>query len=73
MKTAKELFEDLGFKQEKNDEQYIVYKRCFMSIVFDKNEKVYDFRKSCGIEDCKYFLVGVELQEAINKQIKELG
>ena len=72
--TAKEMFEELGYKYEENNTE-IIYFNSFRSrfqylIVFYKDIKT--------IEKFKYYnnvSVGINVKElqAINKQIEELG
>ena len=73
--TAREMFEELGYKQEKFDlEMYdkkkIPYLRysdrcCYKTISFQLKDNY--FNTSCIIEDYEKVL------KAINKQIEELG
>ena len=62
-KTAKEMFEELGWVQETNNKSFIVYERGFRTIVFLRYEK--------AIVPLCY--INVRLLKAINKQCEELG
>lgn len=82
MKSAKEMFEELGYKQEENDKRYISYclhyyedKDCMRKIVFDLQYKIFLAYSPYNLEkyeDCSIFIELKELQ-AINKQVEELG
>ena len=73
MKTAKEMFEELGYKTSGKSTRYICYRKkekigeCY--IEFDLKKKVIENNKhyslSCGIS--------VDELQAINKQVEELG
>lgn len=80
---AKEMFEKLGYKQEKDDKIHITYyngnvenkQRCDRQITFDLEDKNFIAYSPCELndyEDCSIFITLEELQ-AINQQIKELG
>ena len=81
MKSAKEMFEELGYKQEENDKKYISYcwyyhedKDCIRKIVFDLRGKAFLAYSPYNLdeyEDCSIFIELKELQ-AINKQVEEL-
>ena len=69
MKTAREMFEELGFKQE-IDEYYIIYEFMGvngMSVYFYKHREIYDVR---GLG---YTTINAEIHKAITKQLEELG
>lgn len=81
--SAREMFEELGYKQEKGDKIYITYyngnfenkQRCDKQITFDLESKsfiAYSPYELNDYEDCSIFINTEELQ-AINKQIEELG
>ena len=85
MKSAKEMFEELGYKQEENNKRYISYcwyyyedyedKDCMRKIVFDLQDKgflAYSPYNLDKYKDCSIFIDLKELQ-AINKQVEELG
>ena len=74
MKTAREMFEELGYRQEKYELEtingkidFLRYKDscCYKTISFQLKDKY--FNTSCIDEDYEKVL------EAINKQVEELG
>ena len=71
MKTAKEMFEKLGYEQRVNGfplmQYYGEFRNGWMAIHFDSLNKEIFFECSC--------MASVELDElqAINKQVEELG
>lgn len=80
--SAKEMFEKLGYKQEKDDKIHITYyngnfenkQRCDKQITFDLESKsfiAYSPYELNDYEDCSVFIDMQELQ-AINKQVEEL-
>lgn len=68
--TAKEMFEELGFKQIRNNEDWMLYESIYddFMIYFDKEFRTYTFK-------CNNLPVNVDIAEhmAITKQMKELG
>lgn len=69
MKTAKELFEELGYKIVRDDDEFIKYESVSnedLYIVFYKTYKVI-----LGEPTYDYFC-DMDLLKAINKQIEEL-
>ena len=81
--TAKELFEELGYKKEIDNKIHITYyngnfeneQKCDKQITFDLESKsfiAYSPYELNDYEDCSIFINIDELQ-AINKQIEELG
>lgn len=81
--SAKEMFEKLGYKQEKDDKIHITYyngnfeniQKCDKQITFDLESKsfiAYSPYELNDYEDCSIFINMKELQ-AINKQVEELG
>ena len=74
MKTAKEMFEDLGYEviYKPNTITYRLNKGYFYYICFKLNKKtVYKSKGACG----KAFASSITTKElkAINKQVEELG
>lgn len=70
MKTAKEMFEALGYGLVRNDEKYITYVDVLnedLYISFSKEYKVVS-----GTPTYDYFL-NMSILKAINKQCEELG
>lgn len=63
MKTAKEMFENLGWKQKQNDDVAIIYERGFRSIWFLRGSKTI----TCS---CHMY---IEWHKAIHQQVIELG
>ena len=75
MKTAKEMFEELGYKETENDIYFLkYYKTCKLQhdkeITFHKLDKTFTVKDDNGI---KYRWVNLKELQAINQQIKELG
>ena len=81
--SAKEMFEELGYVQEKGDKIYITYyngdfknkQRCDKQITFDLEDKsfiAYSPYNLNDYEDCSIF-INIEELKAINKQVSELG
>ena len=71
-KTADEMFDELGYIKDINNDYEIEYRRSDIYINFDKTKK--EFSK--GIEYDNYYGVKqITMQElkAINKKVKELG
>lgn len=67
MKTAREMFEELGYKHSETETKIIYnHKKEYICIEFDKNDKKWN----AGI--AIYMLNGDEFK-AIYQQIKELG
>jgi hypothetical protein len=70
MKTAKEMFEKLGFDVGKiySREDVVCYHNYGkISVYFHKN-------KSVGVHsNGNYSIINIELLQAINKQVEELG
>lgn len=75
MKTAKEMFEELGYKLVVNANNNIYYKKddCKWIIFSNTSTNCY-IKANIFIDDKKYETV-IDLKElkAINKQIEELG
>ena len=71
MKTAKELFEELGYEEFENDSR-ITYERytpeCEM-IEFDKVTMEITFAD----DNCEVVIINRKELQAINKQVEELG
>lgn len=68
MKTAKEMFEDLGYKVTANNKYFLEYEKEEETIGFFKNDKTF-FKQN-------YIEAGdITMQElkAINKMVKELN
>lgn len=61
--TAREMFEELGWEQDKNNCNIIEYCKGFRSIVFLKYNK--EVIPSCHLT--------MDLLKSVNKQCKELG
>lgn len=69
MKTAKEMFEELGYEQVDNSDSLIRYRKGFDDdILFYRYSKMY-FRK----DFCGGFGITVDEHKAIHQQMKELG
>ena len=73
--SAKEMFEELGYKIIVNDDDWIIYENneeFTKKITFSKLNKQY----WCGryfIPDYLYLVINIRLNKAIQKQIEELG
>ena len=70
MKTAKKMFEKLGYEYEESFDgtsiyYYKKYNNLNLEIVFNKDEKNYCFTYAVKID--------FKLLQAINQQVKELG
>lgn len=81
-KTAKEMFEALGYKEEKGDKIHITYyngnfenkQRCDKQITFDLESKsfiAYSPYELNDYEDCSIF-INIDELKAIKQQCKEL-
>ena len=76
MKTAKEMFEVLGYEQTTNNKDYLEFVNysedetgtCYKTICFIKESKVF----YCDDHYCSMY-VDVETYKAIHQQLKELG
>lgn len=70
-KTADKLFEELGYKKIRNDENKVIYENEKKSkfILFNKEEKAVEVSAEYGLSELIYTN---ELQ-AINKKSQELG
>lgn len=74
MKTAKEMFEELGFKIEEIHPYYISYRKyyddCYWEeIWFARNDKTYYIEDNVG----SIMYVDIKTYMAITQQMKELG
>ncbi len=69
MKTAKEMFEELGYKIVRDDEEFLDYETEEYYISFWKHKKIF-YKVEYG-----YDAGDITMQElkAINKQVEELG
>lgn len=77
MKSAKEMFEELGYSC-KEDDDYIEYiqkiEDCTFEIAFDYNTECIEFYYYRDAYDNKYDVsLTMEELQAINKQVEELG
>lgn len=81
--TAREMFENLGYKQSENSSNYIVYKynefdmdvpetysKTIYRIVFIKRKKLIQI---CNDNGSYFITCDKRLVQAINKQVEELG
>jgi len=72
MKTAKEMFEELGFKRIRNTKTYIAYKYDNLGITtwltFDLKAKTYQ-----GQVNNYHYPFSILQHQAITQQMKELG
>lgn len=77
MKTANEMFEELEYIKEKEDNNYIIFEKGSSQrnrIIFSKNTK-----RICGIyidEDYEFnepLDMNIQELQAINKKVEELG
>ena len=72
MKTAKDMFEELGFEQKINNENVLMYVRDLqedyrISVIFWLGWERIHFRNNYDEE------LSMKLLKAINKQVEELG
>lgn len=80
-KTAKEMFEELGYEHGLIDEESFIYTKDYsifdLCVAFDKAYKCYSLYKMSGgfpAFSCEPFgFVDMEVNKAINKQVEELG
>jgi hypothetical protein len=63
MKTAKEMFEELGYRKMDTSAPTIAYVRVFDEIWFNTNRKTYS----------SLYGIGIDVHKAIHQQMKELG
>ena len=79
MKTAKEMFEELGFTSIKYNKKFLEYENSDDEIIyFDKIEKYYSSYCCNNEHDFDVYtddaiIINMKLHKAINKQIEELG
>lgn len=72
MKTAKEMFEELGFELVEEDERYLKYQTSHeYTIRFDLLEGTFGAYED-WMDRC-YMDLSVQDLKAINKQVEELG
>lgn len=72
--TAKEMFEDLGYKYKKQKNLYlesIIYEKGSKRILFRYDKKIIPYADYGETEDAT--LLTLEELQAINKQVEELG
>ena len=78
MKTARELFEELGYTCEKSNGEVIVY-RYYTTDSHDEDAYIHEidfclnFKKYCVIEHLGGLYIDTETHKAITKQLEELG
>ena len=71
MKTAKEMFEELGYKQIRNSEEFIGYEKNGRNISFELETHTFS-----GVHvwlDFQAILIDAKELQAINRQFEELG
>ena len=74
--TAKEMFEELGYKISENDTMYLIYTKrekvmnhtIIIEISFIKYQSIYAVYETNGL----MVTIAPQLQSAINQQIREL-
>ena len=69
MKTAKEMFEELGYEPFGKNSKYICYRKNMWFIEFDLDQKCILTSKP----NTTFNLITFEELQAINKQVEELG
>lgn len=70
-KSAKEMFEQLGYKQIRNSEEFIEYEKNGRNISFELETHTF-----AGVHvwlDYQAILIDMKELQAINKQVEELG
>lgn len=74
-KTAREMFEELGYKNDDSNESIIVYKFGWKTISFFKTTQTIriDLDFVDDVESVKYINCNDEELKTINKQVEELG
>ena len=71
MKTAKEMFEELGYEQIKSNDEFIEYEKNGRNISFELETHTFS-----GVHvwlDCQAILIDMQELQAINKQVEEMG
>ena len=68
MKTAREMFEELGFIIVHDDRTETWYRASFLSIIFFKKSKCVDL-----LDELNRYELDTPLIKAINKQCEEFG
>ena len=74
MKSARELFEELGYEYKKQKNLYlesIIYEKGSKRILFRYDKKIIPYANYGDTEDAT--LLTLEELQAINQQVKELG
>ena len=78
MKSAKEMFEELGYQKVRDSENSLIYDKAdifhYYQILLNKNDKTVSIK--CNPLDVTYttfFPVDIKLFMAIQKQLEELG
>ena len=78
MKSAREMFEELGYQKVRDSENSLIYDKAnllhYYQILFNKNNKTVSIK--CNHLDVTYttfFPVDIKLFLAIQKQLEELG
>ncbi len=70
--TAKEMFEELGFKEYKTHTGYKAYKNKTIYLIFRYNKNYHYYEKNGGIRHT-LSIIPDDLKKAITQQMKELG
>ena len=77
MKEAKDFFEDLGYMETRNDEDYVVYskeikKGVFKNVTFSRQHEsfVVEFE---GVDMEVAPMIDMKLMQVIYKKVQELG
>ena len=75
LKSAREMFEELGYKETENDIYFLkYYKTC--KLMHDKEIKFHKLDKTFTVKDdngINHRWINLKEIQAINKQIEELG
>lgn len=78
MKSAKEMFEELGYQKVRDSENSLIYDKAdifhYYQILFNKNDKTVSIKYNhLDVTYTTFFPVDIKLFMAIQKQLEELG
>lgn len=78
MKSAKEMFEELGYQKVRDSENSLIYDKAdifhYYQILLNKNDKTVSIKYNhLDVTHTTFFPVDIKLFMAIQKQLEELG